>query len=65
MESIKISQIKDGDVVNAKRQNSEYLVQLKDGKWYILIRDVIQADAQGGALMGLIRNLADKHDRNG
>lgn len=62
MEKIKLSRliIMGGEKIikDAKKVNGKYLVKLEDGKWYSLEEDIIQLDAQGNALMALIKSLA-------
>jgi len=58
MEKIKLSKLKKEMIINAKKRNEEYIVQLRDGNWYLLEIDYVQLEAGGGELMDYIISLA-------
>jgi hypothetical protein len=63
MDIVKSSNLTPNDIIDAREVDGKIQVLLKDGKWYILDKDFIQLDAQGGPLMAYISGLMGKRGK--
>lgn len=62
MERIKLSSLKKEDIMEARKKKGIIYVKLRDGKWYVLERDLIMIDSQGGPLMAYINSIVVEED---